>query len=119
MTDPSPNLADALLKLAASQERIADVLEQINQKLDAALPETGSKQDAANLLGVSIRTLDRRMDQFQEGIHYWGEGSKLIFDLELLRDWQRNRHNPAVHQRAIELRRKQLLSQQKQQRKSS
>ncbi|MEP0923483.1 helix-turn-helix domain-containing protein [Leptolyngbya sp. ST-U4] len=119
MIDPSPNLADALLKLAASQERIADVLEQINQKLDVALPETGSKQDAANLLGISIRTLDRRMAQFQEGIHYWGEGSKLIFDLELLRDWQRNRHNPAAHQRAIELRRKQLLSQQKQQRKSS
>lgn len=102
----SDALADAIRQLAT-------VLERIEQKLDAQLPETGGKRDAARILGVSVKTLQRRLPELQEGVHYWREGKNLIFDLELIRDWQRNRNNPIVHQRAIEVRRQRLLSQQK------
>ncbi|WP_179228596.1 helix-turn-helix domain-containing protein [Leptolyngbya ohadii] len=105
MSDPT--LADAILKLTS-------VLERLEQKLDAALPETGGKQEAAKLLGITTRTLHRRMLELEKGVHYWDEGGKVVFDLELLRDWQRNRNDPAAHLRAIENRRKQLLSQQSQ-----
>ncbi len=103
MTDP----------LAAAIERLANVLERLEQKLDAQLPETGTKRDAARMLGVSVKTLERRISELTPEVHYWHEGRKLVFDLELLRDWQRNHNNPAIHQRAIEAKRKQLLSQRK------
>lgn len=105
-------------ELAAALDRLASVLERIEEKLDAQLPETGSKRDAAQLLGISPRTLERRIDdaELQAGIHYWYEGGKLIFDLPLLRDWQRNRNNPTAHQRAIEARRQQLPSAKKKRR---
>lgn len=99
--------------LATAIERLARVLERLEQKLDAQLPETGTKQDAAALLGISIKSLDRLMPQFIEGSHYWRQGKRLIFDLVLLRDWQRNKDNPHLHQRAIEQRRRELLSQKK------
>lgn len=107
--DPNLILADALRQLTR-------VLERIEQKLDTALPETGSKADAARILGINPRTLERRLDELIEGVHYWREGDRPIFDLELIRDWQRNRDNPTAHQRAIEVRRQQLLSQQKRKR---
>lgn len=105
MTDP----------LAAALDRLASVLERIEDKLDAQLPETGSKRDAAQILSISTKTLERRIEDgdLQLGVHYWYEGSKMIFDLPLLRDWQRNRNNPTAHQRAIEVRRQQLPSAQK------
>jgi hypothetical protein len=109
MTDP----------LAAALERLASVLERIEEKLDAqATPETGSKQEAARVLGISPRTLERRIDdqELQPNVHYWHEGGKIVFDLPLLRDWQRNRHNPIAHQRAIEVRRQQLPSAKKKRR---
>lgn len=107
-------------QLAAALDRLASVLERIEDKLDAQLPETGSKSDAAKLLSCSVKTLERRIeaDELNEGVHYWHEGGKMVFDLPLLRDWQRNRHNPAAHQRAIEVRRQQLPSQQKRRKKA-
>lgn len=110
MTDSNLILADALLKLTT-------VLERIEQKLDSASAETGEKRDAAKILGISIKTLERRLPELTENVHYWQEGGKTIFDLNLMRDWQRNRNNPIAHQKAIELRRQQLLSQQKRGRK--
>lgn len=103
-------------ELAVVLDRIATVLERIEEKLDVQLPETGSKREAAQLLGVSLRTLERRLEELQSGIHYWHEGGKLVFDLLLLRDWQRNRNNPIAHQRAIEVRRQSLPSAKKKRR---
>lgn len=98
--------------LALAIDRLASVLEKLEEKLDTPLVETGSKNQAAQLLGISPRTLERRIEEgeLQAEIHYWQEGGKLIFDLPLLRDWQRNRHNPTAHQRAIEARRQALPS---------
>ncbi|MGG6295239.1 helix-turn-helix domain-containing protein [Leptolyngbya sp. AN02str] len=101
---------DTNLILANALEKLAIVLERIEQKLDAALPETGDKRDAARILQISPRTLERRLPELVKDVHYWEEGGKLVFDLELIRDWQRNRNNPAAHQRAIEAKRAKLLS---------
>lgn len=110
-------MTDQDAALAAALQQLARVLERIEQKLDATLPETGSKQEAARILGISSRTLERRLSNLQKGVHFWQEGGKLVFDLELIRDWQRNHGNSSAHQRAIEVRRQQLLSQQKKGRK--
>lgn len=96
-------------------ERLATILERLEQKLGDR-PETGTVEDACRLLQIRPRTLNRRLKEWQEDIHYWYEGKKLVFDLILLEDWQRNRRDPAAHQRAIVARRSQLLSNQKKRR---
>lgn len=93
-------------------DRLIAVLERLESRLDPR-SDTGTVDDACNMLKISPRTLQRRMHHWQENVHYWYEGSKLVFDLELLKDWQRNRKDSAAHQRASETRRGQLLSQQK------
>lgn len=106
------------IELAVALDRLATVLERIEEKLDVQLPETGSKSEAARLLRISTRTLYKRISEGEllPNIHYWHEGNRLIFDLPLLRDWQRNRNNPIAHQRAIEARRQVLPSAKKKRR---
>lgn len=98
--------------IAAALERLASAIERLERKLDGQ-SDTGTVEDACQLLKVAPRTLQRRMVSWTKDIHYWYEGNKLVFDLELLRDWQRNRNDPNAHQRAIEAKRSQLLSQKK------
>jgi hypothetical protein len=91
------------------------VLERLEQKLGGN-SDTGTVEDACKLLKISPRTLARRLKQWKQEVHYWHEGGKLVFDLKLLEDWQRHRNDPIAHQRAIEIRRSQLLSNQKKRR---
>jgi len=93
--------------------RLTNVLERLEAKLDGQQAETLTAEEACELLKISRSTLERRMADWQEGVHYWREGVLLRFDRPLLEDWARNRNDPAAHQRAIEIRRKQLLSNQK------
>lgn len=109
MTDP----------LAAALDRLASVLERIEEKLDGQPTDTGTVDDACRLLKIAPRTLQRRLKHWTEGSHYWYEGNKLVFDLELLKDWQRNRKDPSAHQRAIEVRRQQLPSSVKKKRRGA
>lgn len=94
-------------------ERILAVLEQLEAKLSGQQQETLTTEEACKLLKVSRATLERRMAYWLEGAHYWREGRSLRFDRPLLEDWQRHRNDPIAHQRAIDVRRRQLLSNKK------
>jgi tRNA(His) 5'-end guanylyltransferase len=49
-----------------------------------------------------------------EGIHWVRMNSRCIrYNLELIKDWLHNRHDPAAHQRAIEIYQASLLSNQR------
>ncbi|MEO0375351.1 MAG: hypothetical protein AAF329_12155 [Cyanobacteria bacterium P01_A01_bin.17] len=49
-----------------------------------------------------------------EGIHWVRVNSRCIrYNLELIQDWLHNRHDPAAHQRAIEIYQASLLSNQR------
>jgi hypothetical protein len=101
------NLNTLLERIATALEALAAAAATHNHS------ETGSKDEAAKLLGISPKTLERRIKNGDliENCHWWLEGKRLVFDMELLRDYQRNKTNPIAHQRAIEIRRQQLLSQ--------
>jgi hypothetical protein len=63
-----------------------------------------STKEAAELLGVHRLTLAQYRDQhWQEGIHYFPQTKECLYNRELIDDWQQNRTNPSIHQRAIDL----------------
>ena len=75
-----------------------------------------SKQDAIQSLKLSGTTLRRYRVQglLIEGIHWVRVNSRCIrYNLELIKDWLHNRHDPAAHQRAIEIYQASLLSNQR------
>ncbi|MGG6239389.1 hypothetical protein [Leptolyngbya sp. KIOST-1] len=49
-----------------------------------------------------------------EGVHWVRVNSRCIrYNLELIKDWLHNRHDPVAHQRAIEIYQASLLSNQR------
>jgi tRNA(His) 5'-end guanylyltransferase len=75
-----------------------------------------SKQEATQSLKLSGTTLRRYRVQglLIEGIHWVRVNSRCIrYNLELIKDWLHNRHDPAAHQRAIEIYQASLLSNQR------
>ena len=75
-----------------------------------------SKQEAIQYLKLSGTTLKRYRLQglLIEGIHWVRINSRCTrYNLELIQDWVHNRHDPAAHQRAIEVYQASLLSNQK------
>lgn len=75
-----------------------------------------SKQEATQSLRLSGTTLRRYRVQglLIEGVHWVRVNSRCIrYNLELIKDWLHNRHDPAAHQRAIEIYRASLLSNQR------
>lgn len=104
------DISQALNRQADAQERIAAALEA--QKL----AETGDQQAAAQLLGVSPRTISRYHAKWIEGVHYYHVGTRLSYNLQLLRDWKTNQGNKLAHQRAILKYQQQLASNQKRRR---
>jgi hypothetical protein len=65
-----------------------------------------NKQGACQYLKLSEATLKRYRLQglLIEGIHWVRLNSRCIrYNLDLLQDWMRNRHNPEAHQRTIEV----------------
>ncbi len=74
------------------------------------------KGEAARCLNLSGATLKRYRLQglLVEGIHWVRLNSRCIrYNLDLVQDWAQNRDDPAAHQRAIEIYRAGLLSNQK------
>ncbi|MEM6840064.1 MAG: hypothetical protein ACFB0G_19455 [Leptolyngbyaceae cyanobacterium] len=75
-----------------------------------------SKQEAIQSLKLSGTTLRRYRVQgvLIEGVHWVRVNSRCIrYNLELIKDWLHNRHDPAAHQRAIEIYQASLLSNQR------
>nr|WP_017296530.1 hypothetical protein [Nodosilinea nodulosa] len=75
-----------------------------------------SKQEATQSLKLSGTTLRRYRVQglLIEGVHWVRVNSRCIrYNLELIKDWLHNRHDPAAHQRAIENYQASLLSNQR------
>jgi tRNA(His) 5'-end guanylyltransferase len=75
-----------------------------------------SKQEATQSLKLSGTTLRRYRVQglLIEGVHWVRVNSRCIrYNLELINDWLHNRHDPAAHQRAIEIYQASLLSNQR------
>jgi len=75
-----------------------------------------SKQEATQALKLSGTTLRRYRVQglLIEGVHWVRVNSRCIrYNLELISDWLHNRHDPAAHQRAIEIYQASLLSNQR------
>ena len=75
-----------------------------------------SKQEATQSLRLSGTTLRRYRVQglLIEGVHWVRVNSRCIrYNLELIKDWLHNRHDPAAHQRAIEIYQASLLSNQR------
>ncbi|MEO0984038.1 MAG: hypothetical protein AAFY20_00655 [Cyanobacteria bacterium J06639_14] len=67
-------------------------------------------------LKLSDSTLKRYRLQglLVEGIHWVRVNSRCTrYNLELIQDWLHNRHDPAAHQRAIEIYQASLLSNQR------
>lgn len=75
-----------------------------------------SKQEATQSLKLSGTTLRRYRVQglLIEGVHWVRVNSRCIrYNLELIKDWLHNRHDPVAHQRAIEIYQASLLSNQR------
>ncbi|NJL47286.1 MAG: hypothetical protein HC929_07050 [Leptolyngbyaceae cyanobacterium SM2_5_2] len=75
-----------------------------------------SKQETTQALKLSGTTLRRYRVQglLIEGVHWVRVNSRCIrYNLELIKDWLHNRHDPAAHQRAIEIYQASLLSNQR------
>ncbi|WP_250565993.1 hypothetical protein [Adonisia turfae] len=107
-------LLDALTRIAIALERQAEAQERIATTMEGTeLPETIDKRQAAKLLCVSPRTIERYHEHWLEGAHYFREGSRITYNRPLLQDWQANRHNQIVHRRAIQQWQKSLLSHKK------
>lgn len=74
-----------------------------------------SKHQAAKCLNFSSSTLKkyRLQGDWIEGIHWVRINSRCVrYNLELIKDWLSNRHDPAAHLRAIEQYQAGLLSNQ-------
>jgi tRNA(His) 5'-end guanylyltransferase len=75
-----------------------------------------SKRQAIESLNLSGATLKkyRLQGDWIEGIHWVRLNSRCVrYNLELIKDWLHNRHNPEAHLRAIEAYQSNLLSHQK------
>jgi len=74
-----------------------------------------SKQEAIQSLKLSGTTLRRYRVQglLIEGLHWVRLNSRCIrYNLDLIKDWLQNRHDPEAHQRAIDIYQASLLSNQ-------
>ena len=75
-----------------------------------------SKREAIESLKLSDTTLRRYRVQglLIEGLHFVRLNSRCIrYNLDLVKDWLHNRHDPEAHQRAIDIYQESLLSNQK------
>ncbi|MEL6229580.1 MAG: helix-turn-helix domain-containing protein [Cyanobacteria bacterium J06627_3] len=107
-------LLDALVRIAEAVERQAAATERVALAIeDKELPESGDINQAAKILGVSPRTVERYRDEWIQDIHYTRQGSRITYNLALLRDWKSNKENPTAHERAIKVWQRSLLSNQK------
>ena len=76
-----------------------------------------SKRTASECLNLSHSTLKKyRLEgDWIEGVHWVRINSRCVrYNIELIKDWLHNRHDPIAHQRAIDHYQASLLSNQRQ-----
>lgn len=59
----------------------------------------------AMTIGVSISSIARwrKAGTLEEGVHYFKPGpTSILYNVELIYDWLANKHQPELHERAIE-----------------
>lgn len=107
-------LRQALNLLEATNARLDEIERCLEtQRQDLPTQEIGLTEDVQAMLRCSRSTIDRRRkEQWQEGIYWWQEGGRKIYNLVLIKDWVMNQHDSVAHQRAIEQWAKRLPSNQ-------
>jgi tRNA(His) 5'-end guanylyltransferase len=81
-----------------------------------------SKRTASACLNLSSSTLKKyRLEgNWIEGVHWVRLNSRCVrYNIELIKDWLHNRHDPIAHQRAIDQYQASLLSNQRQPKRKS
>jgi hypothetical protein len=110
-------IIQGLEELKAFRNDFNKLLREQNNGLDR--PTIGRKEDVQRLLDCSSSTIDRRReDSWHEGIHWWKEGGRVLFNLVLIEDWLVNQNDPAAHERAIDQWVKRLPSNQSKKKKA-
>jgi hypothetical protein len=107
-------LHKAICLLEETNTRLDEIERRLDeQQQELATQELRRTEDVEKLLNCSRSTIDRRRKEtWQEGIHWWQEGGRKIYNLVLIKDWVMNQHDSVAHQRAIEQWAKRLPSNQ-------
>lgn len=105
----------ALELLYETNQRLDEIEQHLDQQETSMLEtELGRTSDVQILLKCSRSTVERRRKQeWIEGIHWWQEGDRPIFNLPLIRDWLIHQNDPVTHQRTIDRWARSLTSNQK------
>ena len=92
-------VAAAVEPLAMQLSSLCTQMEELKAKLEPSEPETAYQDQAAQILGVNTRTLQRRRKSWIEGVHWWCEdgGDRPIYNLALIRDGQRQGFDSPAH----------------------
>ena len=86
-------------------------VEALQTNISPKTPAIAGQKEAAEYLGISPRTLQRRQEHWIEGIHWWrdSQSRRPIYNLTLIRDGQRQGFNSKEHLMSC----KQWLNEQK------
>ena len=101
-------LQKAIVLLEATNQQLNEMKHRsdaLEEKLNSQEPETAYQAEAARILGLNPRTLQRRHSQWIEGVHWWrdAQSDRPIYNLELIRDGQRLGFDSPAHQRACKV----------------
>ena len=74
-------------------------VEALQANISPKTPAVAGQKEAAEYLGISPRTLQRRQEDWIEGIHWWrdSQSKRPIYNLTLIRDGQRQGFNSKDH----------------------
>ncbi|MEO1522918.1 MAG: hypothetical protein AAFU78_19370 [Cyanobacteria bacterium J06633_2] len=89
----------AMLPLLERIEALTEQVEALHEKLDPTVPTIAGQKEAAEYLGISYRTLQRRQEEWTEGLHWWrdSQSNRPIYNLTLIRDGQRQGFDSREH----------------------
>lgn len=98
----------ALERLNSLLSQIAGNLTELSRRMDLIEGKLANHPidtaEACQLLGVTRTTLQKFRESWIAGVHYFpqGEQRRVLYNRELLIDWQQNRLNATAHQAAVE-----------------
>ncbi|HEY9295846.1 MAG TPA: hypothetical protein VIQ31_05640, partial [Phormidium sp.] len=90
MEEDTIRLLHRALNLLEETNTRLNEIERLLEEHERTLPiqEIGKTEDVQKLLKCSRSTIDRRRkEQWCEGVHWWQEGGRPVFNLPLIKDW--------------------------------